>query len=180
MTKGVVHERREKFIRLMVDVTTAKEMIAVYMACFPNCKKETSARSACYRMLHDDYIVKGIDALKKEKEEMIKRAQQKEIERQAREKVITEIQIDAKLSDIVMGHHKRKKKVAVYDAKAAAFRTGTIEEEPDHKAIISAATVLYRRKGSLTPEKIQHEAGDSFIEAMQALSAKRNQEGGNV
>lgn len=170
MTKGIIHARREKFVRLMVDVSTAVDMIRVYKECFPNCKKDASARSACYRMLQDVDIVAAIDKLKQEKEEALKKAKQKEIERLAREAVITETQIDAKLSSIVMGTDIRKKKIAAFNPKTGQFHSGTIDETPDQKTAVAAANLLYKRKGAFAEKKIKHEMGDSFIEALKNIS----------
>lgn len=174
MTKGVTHSRREQFIQLMVDVVTSDDMIRVYKACFPNCKKDTSARSACYRMLQDVELVRAIDKLKQEKEEAYKKARQKELERQTRERIVTELQLDAKMSDIVMGHHIRKKKVVVFNPVTKLHQTVTIDVEPDETAIIAAADKLYKRKGSYAEKKIKHEVGDSFIEIMKQVTARKN------
>lgn len=174
MTKGIVHARREKFIRLMVPVTTAAEMIEVYKECFPTCKKDASARSACYRMLQDVEIVAAIDKLKQEQEGMLRDAKRKEIERMAKEQVASETQLDAVLSAIALGSRTRKKKVVVFNPAAKVHQTVTVEEEPDETDIIGAANLLYKRKGSFAEKKIKHEMGDSFIEVMKRVTAAKN------
>lgn len=174
MTKGVTGSRREKFIRLMVNVTEASEMIAVYKACYPRCIKDTSARVACYRMLQDSEIVAAIDKLKQEKEEQYKKARQKEIEKLAKEQVVTEVQLDAVLSQIALGNYRKTKKVLAFNKSTSLFHSADVVEQPDETAMIAAANLLYKRKGSFAEKKIKHEAGDSFIEAMKAISERKN------
>lgn len=174
MTKGIVAARREKFIKLMVNVTQASEMITVYKACFPNCISDKSARSACYRMLQDVDIVIAIDKLKQEKEEQYKKARQKEIEKLAKEQVVTEVQLDAVLSQIALGNYRKTKKVLAFNKSTSQFHSADVMEQPDETAMIAAANLLYKRKGSFAEKKIKHEAGDSFIEAMKAISERKN------
>lgn len=176
MTKGIIQARREKFVKLMVPVTTAEEMIAVYKACFPNCKKDASARSACYRMLQDVEIVAAIDKLKQEEEAALKAAKQKEIERQARALVATEVELDAVLSQIATGKRTRKKKVLVFNPVEKKHQAVTVETEPDENAMIAAADKLYKRKGSYAAAKVQHEAGDGFIELLKSVTIRKKEE----
>jgi gamma-glutamylcyclotransferase (GGCT)/AIG2-like uncharacterized protein YtfP len=180
MTKGVIHARREKFIRLMVPVTTAEEMIAVYKECFPRCIKDSSARVACYRLLQDTELVAAIDKLKQEEESARKRARQREIETQARQQVVTEIELDAVLSNIATGKLVRKKKIVVYNPVEKKHQQVTVDIEPDENARIAAADKLYKRKGSYASKKIMHEAGDNFIEVLKALSTRKIQQEANV
>lgn len=175
MTKGIIHSRREKFVSLMVEVTTGEQMIAVYKQCFPACKKDSSARASCYRMLQDDDIVTAIDKLKREKEAAIKKAKQKEIERLAKDQVISEVQIDAKLSEIVVGKYVRRRKVVVFNPDLKKHETITVEEEPSERAIISAAKGLYDRFGSYADKTVKHEMGDSFIEMLKEISRNKQQ-----
>lgn len=176
MTKGSTNARLEKFIRLMVPVTEVADMIAVYKDCFPNCKKDSSARVGAYALLQKPDVVAAIDALKRENEEMLKKAKQKEIERLAKEQVVSELQLDAVLSQIAMGTYKRKKVVTAFNKTSGTFHRADVEETPDETAMIAAANTLYKRKGSFAPTQIQHEAGDGFIEMLKALSLKRKEE----
>lgn len=158
----------------MVPVTTAAEMIAVYKECFPNCKKDASARSACYRMLQDVDIVAAIDKLKQEKEEALKKARQKEIERLAREQIATETEIDAVVSNIATGKRIRKKNLIVWNPSTKKHETLTVEVEPDENAIIAAADKLYKRKGSYPVVKVQHDVGDNFIELLKVIGQRKS------
>lgn len=158
----------------MVPVTTAAEMIEVYKACYPNCKKDTTARVNCYRLLQDTHIVAAIDKLKREQEDMLRSAKQKEIERLAKEQVASEIQLDGILSDIALGRRTRKKKVVVFNPAEKKHQTVTVEVEPEESAMIAAADKLYKRKGSYAAAKVQHEAGDGFIELLKAVTTKKH------
>lgn len=180
MTKGVVDSRRKKLIRLMVEVDDVPGMIAAYKAVFTTCKKDTSARVNCYRLLQEPDFVAAIDKLKQEREDALKKARQKEIERIAKEQVVSEIQLDAVVSQIAMGTFKRKKIVTAFNKTAGTFHKAEIEEAPDETAMIAAANILYKRKGSFAPTQIQHEAGDGFIEMLKALSGKKKEQATNV
>jgi phage terminase small subunit len=184
MIHGAIQAKKDMFIKLMIDggYLTVPGMIQSYKAAYPNCKKDETARVGGYRLLQDKNIVEAIDRGVKEKEEALKRARQKEIDRIAREQVVTEIQVDAVLSSIVTGSRKKKRSVVVYDRVDKAFKKHVLDEEPDEAAIVAAANLLYKRKGSFAPTQLQHEAGDSFIEMMKALSEKNRskQEGGHV
>lgn len=177
MIKGSIQAKRDHFIRNMIDYghKDVPGMTRAYKEAYPACKKDETARVGGYRLLQDKDIVEAIDRGLKEKEEALKRARQKEIERIAREQVVSEVQIDAVLSSIVAGTRKKKKSVVVYDRVDKNFKKYTEDVEPDETAIVAAANLLYKRKGSFAPTQLQHEAGDSFIEMMKALSEKRNQ-----
>lgn len=184
MTRGSVQARWDLFIKHMIEYgsVSVPDMIRAYKVAYPACKKDETARTSAYKLLQHSDIVAAIDRGLKEKEDALKRARQKEIERIAREQVITETQIDAVLSNIVTGTLKKKRSTVVYDRVDKNFKKYTEDVEPDETARVAAANLLYKRKGSFAPTQLQHEAGDSFIEMMKALSAKRNQkqENGNV
>jgi hypothetical protein len=182
MIHGSIQARRNKFIKEMIDYgsQSVADMIRAYKSSYPQCKKDETARVAGYRLLHDNTIVQAIDKGLREKEEAFKRAQQKEIERQAKEKVVTEIQIDAILSAIVEGKKIKKKSYVTYDKEIKQFKRFIEDVEPDESAIVAAANLLYKRKGSFAAEKVTHEAGDSFIEMMKVLSQKKKNKEDNV
>ena len=176
MTKGVIHHRRQLFIKTMIDVNTVAQMVLAYKSAYPVCKKDETARISAYRLLQDNTIVQAIDKLKQEKEEAIKKVKQKEIEKIAREQVASELQLDATLSQIALGRHRRKKKVVVFNPATKTHQTVTVEVEPDETAIIGASNLLYKRKGSFAEKKIRHELGDSFIEAMKKVHQLKKQQ----
>jgi len=154
MKNGVVARRREKFIKLMVNAVGPDDMIKIYKSIWPTCKKDSTARVQAYKLLQNPDISNAIEGLRREKEEIIKAAQKKEIERIAIEQIISENVIDAKLSSIVTGAFVRKRKVAAFNATTKQWHVGTVEEEPDESAIVAAARQLYKRKGSYAPIKI--------------------------
>lgn len=177
MIKGSIQAKRDHFIRNMIEYghQDVPGMIRAYKEAYPACKKDETARTGGYRLIQDKDIVDAIDRGLKEKEEALKRARQKEIERIAREQVVSETEIDAVLSSIVTGSLKKKRSTIVYDRIDKNFKKYTEDVEPDEAARVAAANLLYKRKGSFAPTQLQHEAGDSFIEMMKALSQKRNQ-----
>lgn len=148
--------------------------IAAYKDAYPTCKKDETARTASYRLLQDRTIWEAIDKGLAEKEEIVKKARQRQIEKMAAEQVISEVQIDAKLSSIVIGQHKTKRKVAAFDKDSLSWYTETIEEEADEKTIVKAADLLYKRKGSYADTKIKHEPSDAFIAALQVISSRKD------
>jgi len=176
MTKGVIHHRRQLFIQAMIEVNTVAEMVRAYKSAYPVCKKDETARISAYRLLQDNTIVQAIDKLKREKEEAIKKAKLKEIERVAREQVASELQLDATLSQIALGIRRRNKKIVVFNPDTKKHQTVTVEVEPDETAVIGAANLLYKRKGSFAEKKIRHELGDSFIEAMKKVHQLKKQQ----
>lgn len=184
MINGSIKARRDLFIKHMIagGHESVAAMIEAYKKSFPTCKKDSTARVGAYALLQHPDIVDAIDRGIKEREEMLKKAKQKEIERIAREQVISETQIDAFLSALVTGTHKKKRAVVVYDRVDKAFKKHVLDEEADENARVAAANLLYKRKGSFAPTQVQHEAGDSFIDMMKALSEKNRtkQEGGHV
>lgn len=184
MIKGSIQAKRDRFIKEMINGghESVPAMIEAYKRAYITCKKDSTARVGAYALLQNPDIVAAIDRGIKEREEMLKKARQKEIDRIAKEQVITETQIDAVLSSIVTGSLKKKRSTIVYDRIDKNFKKYTEDVEPDEAARVAAANLLYKRKGSFAPTQLQHEAGDSFIEMMKALSAKRNQkqEVGNV
>lgn len=176
MTKGSTDAKRQKFIREMVTVETVAGMIVAYKKAYVTCKKDETARVNAYKLLQIPAIVQAIDKLKVAREELLNEARKKEIEKIAREQVISETQIDAKLSSIIAGTFKRKKKLAAFDRDTGKWHIGTVEEEPDDTAVVSAANLLYKRKGSFAEKKIKHEMGDSFIEMLKVVTAKKQKE----
>jgi mannitol-specific phosphotransferase system IIBC component len=120
--------------------------------------------------------VKAIDDGLKKKEEVIRKAQHEEIEKQARGQIVSQTQIEAVLSSIAMGTFKRKKMIAAIDVKSKKVITGEIEEVPTETDMISAADKLLKVKGAYAKDNVvKHEVGDTFLELMKAR-AKRKKE----
>jgi mannitol-specific phosphotransferase system IIBC component len=94
---------------------------------------------SAYNLLQNPDIVKAIDDDLKKKEEVIRKAQHEEIEKQARGQIVSQTQIEAVLSSIAMGTFKRKKMIAAIDVKSKKVITGEIEEVPTETDMISAA-----------------------------------------
>ena len=176
MIKGAIQARRDKFVKEMIAYgsESVATMIRAYKASFAQCKSDETARTSGYRLIQDPHIKDAITKGLQLKEEALQKAKKKEIERQAREQVVSETQIDAKLSAIVLGTHKRKKIVVKYDPSDKKFMKTTLEEDPDETAMVAAANLLYKRKGSYAEKKIKHEMGDSFIEALKLISQRKN------
>jgi hypothetical protein len=176
MTKGVVDARRKKFVQLMVDVTDVAGLIKAYKEAYPQCKKDDSARAAGYRLLQDVEIVRAIDQLKKQKEELIQKAQAEEIQRLARERIASQPQLEAILSDIALGRFKRKKVIAAIDPKTKSLVKAEVEESPEESAMIAAADKLFKIKGSYAPKVLKHDGTDKFFEFMQSFADISNKD----
>lgn len=174
MLQGAVKARRDNFIKEMIAYgsQSVENMIKAYKASYPSCKSDVTARTSGYRLIQDPYVMNAITVGLQEKEEAIKRARQKEIERLAKEQVATEIELDAQLSQIALGRHVRKKKVAAFN-KEGQLLVGTVDEVPSGTEMIAATNLLFKRKGSFAPIGVKHEAGDSFVEALKLISQKR-------
>lgn len=174
MTKGVVQARIEAFIKAMVPVDSVAGLIAAYKKAYPNVKKDETARVNGYRLLRDATIVKAIDDLKKEREQLIEKVQKEEIERMARKQIVSQVQIEAMLSNVAMGKFKRKRVIAAVDVRNGKIIKAEVEESPTETDMISAADKLLKIKGAYAPDKQVHEAGDSFIEIMKAITSKKH------
>ena len=174
MTKGVVQARRQKFIDLMIKVDGIPGMIQAYKTCYPACKSEGAARANAYKLLQDATISEAIDKGKREIAEQIKEAEKAERIRLAKESVAHESEIDAALSNIALGKHKRKKKIPIYNREKSAYEILTIDEEPTGAEMVAAGDKLYRRKGSYAPTSIKHEGGDTFIEFLKTIATVTN------
>lgn len=173
MTKGSVEARRQAFIKAMVPVESVAGMIEAYKKAYPTCKKDSTARVNAYVLLQNPDIVRAIDDLKREREAVIVKAQKEEIERLARAEIVSQAQLEAKLSKIAMGTFRRKRVIAAVDTKNGKIIKAEVEEAPTETDMISAADKLFKIKGAYAPEKQVHEAGDSFLEAMKALHARK-------
>ncbi|MFN3341888.1 MAG: hypothetical protein ACK40M_04280 [Flavobacteriales bacterium] len=174
MLKGSKDARRKKFIKLMVAVDDIKGMIEAYKMSYPTCKKDETARVGAYVLLRDPTIVAEIDRLKKKREELIAEAEREEIQRLAKQRIASEAELDAVLSDIALGKYRQPTTVVKYDSREGRFVTYNVDEAPDPAAMASAADKLYKRKGSYKPVTIQHEGGDTFIEFMKSLANVKN------
>lgn len=148
------------------------DQVKAYQAAYPKVS-EVTARKNSYRLLQNANISAKVREGVEEKEQIIKRAQREEIERLARDQVISETQIDATLSSIITGSFRQFKKVVVWNPEKKVHQTITVEVAPDASDVVAAANLLFKRKGSFAPTRLQHEAGDSFIDMMKALSAKK-------
>jgi phage terminase small subunit len=177
MTKGSIDAKRKIFIQEMVPVTTVAGMIEAYKKAYPTCKKDTTARVGAYALLQNPDIVKAIDELKKEREAIIAKVQKEEIERLARAEIVSQAQLEANLSKIAMGTFRRKRVIAAIDIKSGKIIKGEVDEAPTETDMISAADKLLKIKGAYAPDKQVHEAGDSFIAILQAVTSKKNKDG---
>lgn len=175
MLKGSIQARRDRFIKGMIDYgsQSVADMVRAYKLAYPQCQKDETARVSAYKLLQVSTVWQAIDKGLKEKEEAIRSAKAKEIERIAREQIISETQIDARLSAIVMGTHRKKRNVVAFNKETKQFHKMVLEEEPDESAMVAAANLLFKRKGSFAPVGVKHEAGDSFVEILKKLSEKR-------
>lgn len=169
-----VEKRRKRFIELMVDAISPEEELIAYKTVYPNCKSDKSAMTACGRLLKNVDIQRAIETEKIKREEEIKEAKRKERIRKALDQVATQEEIDAKLSAIALGVHKRNRKVPVYNRESKKYEILSIQEEPTESDIVAAADKLYRRKGAYAPMAIKHEGGDKFIEMLKLISQRRN------
>ncbi len=176
MLKGSIQAMRDRFVKEMIDYgsQSVADMIRAYKTAYPRCTKDETARVGSYKLLQVDTIVAAIDKGLREKEEAIRSAKAKEIERIAREQVVSETQIDARLSAIVMGTHRKKRNVVAFNKETKKFHKIVLEEEPDESAMVAAANLLFKRKGSFAVTGVKHELGDGFIEALKQIS-QRNQ-----
>ena len=174
MTKGSVDARRQVFIKEMVTANGVDDLIAAYKKAYPSCKKDETARANGYRLLKDATTREAIEALKQEREEIIRKAQREEIERLAKAEIVSQVQLEAMLSKIALGTFKRKRVIAAIDTRGGKMVKGEVEEVPTETDMISAADKLLKIKGAYAPEKQVHEAGDSFLEAMKALAASKS------
>lgn len=157
MKHSTVEERKEIFIKRMIDASSLPEQIAAYKKAYPTCKTDNGARVNCYRLLQDDKISDAIKKGKQEKEEIIKEAKKQERIRIAREGVAHELELDAILSSIALGSYTRKRKIPVFNKESKVFEVVSIEEAPTETDIIAAADKLYKRKGSYPRTlKIEH------------------------
>lgn len=157
MKHSTVEERKEIFIRGMIDAGSLPEQIAAYKKAYPKCKTDNGARVNCYRLLQDATILDAIKKGKQEKEDTIREAKKQERIRIAREGVAHELELDAILSSIALGDYKRKRKIPVFNKELKVFEIVSIEESPTETDIIAAADKLYKRKGSYPRTvKIEH------------------------
>lgn len=178
MISGSVQAKRKIFIREMIagGTESVAAMIIAYKKAYPTCKKDSTARVSAYNLLQNPDIVRQIDNGKREKEELIKRVQREEIERLAREQIVSQTQIEAVLSSIAMGKFRRKKVIAAVDVKSKKVITGEIEEAPTETDMIAASDKLLKIKGAYSKDNVvRHEVGDTFMELMKAR-AKRKKE----
>lgn len=173
MTKGSIDAKRQIFIKEMVPVTNVAGMIEAYKKAYPTCKKDTTARVGAYALLQNPDIVRAIDDLKKEREAIIKKAQIEAIQQQAREQIVTQTELEAQLSKIAMGRFSRKRVIAAVDIKNGKIIKAEVEESPTETDMISAADKLLKIKGAYAPDRQVHEAGDSFIEVLKTLGARK-------
>lgn len=171
---GSVKMNHTKFIRLMIQADSLKDQIKAYRAVFPGCKNDSAARAASYRLLQNVEISEAIEKGKREREETIQLAKKEERIRLAKEQVASEFEVDAVVSSIVMGSHRRNKRYRVMNPKTKKFNLITVKEEPTESDKLQAALLLYRRKGSLAPTSVKHEAGDSFLDFMKQVSTIDN------
>lgn len=174
MTKGSIDARRKKFIQLMVPVDTIAGMIAAYKKSFPTCKKDETARVGSYALLRIPTIVKAIDEKKREREALIKKTQDEEIQRIAREQIATQVQLEATLSNIALGKQLRKRTVSHFDIDANKFVFDEYDDGPSETDQISAADKLLKVKGAYAPLAVKHESSDSFIELMKSVASLGN------
>jgi len=171
---GSTKMKHTKFIRLMIQADSLKDQIKAYRAVFPNCKSDKTATVNSYRLLKIAEIKDAVTAGKREREEQIQAAKKEERIRIAKEQVASEFEVDAVVSSIVMGTHKRQKKFRVFNPKTKKFNLVTVMQEPSEADKLSAALLLYRRKGSLAPTSMKHEAGDTFLDFMKQVSTTAN------
>lgn len=174
MTKGSIDAKRKIFIREMIIAESVAGAISAYKKAYPQCKSNESARVGAYRLLQNVTIVQAIDKGKQEREEQIKRAQHDELQRIAREQIVSQTQLEAVLSQIATGKFTRKRIIAAIDVKSGKLIKADVDESPTETDMISAADKLLRVKGAYAPEKVQHEAGDTWIEAMKALAQQKD------
>lgn len=177
MTKGATQLKWDKFVRNMIDYgsQSVADLIRAYRDAYPTCKKDSTARVGGYALLQKPEIVQAIENGLHEKEAMYQKARQRAIEKAAKEQVITELEVDATISQLILGNVKRKRKIAAFDKETKKFHIAEVEEGPDHAALVSAANLFYKRRGSFPPVGVKHEVGDSFIEALKALSQKKKE-----
>jgi|GEM_PF-4505703 len=178
MIKGSIVAKRKKFIKEMIPVDTVAGMIEAYKKAYPTCKKDSTARVGAYLLLQNPDILKAIDEGKKELEAKIKKAQDEEIQRMAKEEIMSVLEIRAMLSRIAKGSFKRKKVVAAINTTTGKVFKAEIEEAPTETDMISAADKLLKVSGAYAPEKQIHEAGDSFIDMMKMITSKKRKEDG--
>lgn len=170
---STVNRRHKIFVSEMI---LHGDQAKAYSKAYPNASRATSEKNS-YRLLQNATIKNRIEQGLTEKETAIKKARLEEIEKLAKDQVISEIQIDAKLSAIVMGSLIFKRTVVAFNKTTGQFHKAVIEEEPGPAEIIAAANLLYKRKGSYAERKIRHQVGDSFIEMLKELSKKKKSVG---
>jgi hypothetical protein len=178
MIKGSIDARKKLFIREMINGGTESvaRMIIAYKKAYPQCKKDESARSSGYRLIQEVAVQQAITKGMQQREEMMKAAQAKEIQRIAAEQIASQTQIEAKLSQIALGTHKRKRVIAGIDIKSGKIVKGEIDEQPSERDMVAAADKLLRIKGSYAKDNVvKHEAGDTWIEAMKLLAKKKKE-----
>jgi len=158
----------------MIDVTDLAGQIKVYKKVYPNCKKKDAAIASSYKLLEKPEIKSIIEAGRREKEDTIREAVKNERIKRAQEQIAHEFELDAAMSRIALGVHRRKKKVVVYNPDKKSHETMDVEEEPTETDQISAADKLYKRKGSYAATTVKHEGGDSFLNFFAALANTSN------
>lgn len=178
MTKGVIAHRRTIFITAMISANTIEDQIAAYMKAFPQCKKRETARVGSYKLLQDVTVSRAIEDGKRKIEDEKQAAEREERIRIAKAQVAHEFELDAQLSKIALGIHKRKVKRPVTNRETKKIEVVVIEEEPSETDMIAAADKLYRRKGSYAPTTLKHEGGDTFLEFMKEVA--KSKQSGNV
>lgn len=173
MKRGSPEWKRSIFIKEMINAWDVAGMIKAYKKAYTTCKSDNHARVASYKLLQNPAIMAAIDEGKRFNEEIIKEAKKAELIRIAKEQVAHESQLDAKLSSIALGEHKRVRKVPFFNRETKVIEILEIEEEPTETDIVAAADKLYKRKGSYAPTTLKHEGGDTFIEMMKQLAKKK-------
>ncbi|HEY4207994.1 MAG TPA: hypothetical protein VGM31_14320 [Puia sp.] len=166
--------KREKFGKLMIDVTDLEGQIKAYKKVYPTCKKKAAAIASSYKLLENAEVKAIIDAGKREKEDTIREAVKAERIKKAQEMVAHEFELDAQMSNIAMGRHRRKKKTPIFNPAEKKFQIVEVDEEPTETDMIQAADKLYKRKGSYAATTVKHEGGDTFINFFAQLATVHN------
>ena len=176
MIKGSTHAKHKIFIREMIagGSESLSAMAKAYKKAYPKCKKDSTARVNGCRLLRDITIYQAIDKGLKEREEIIAKAQREELDKMARKQIASQNQLEAVLSQIALGNYQGKKLLSQFNPKTGKFATAEVAAPIEQSDQIAAADKLLKIKGAYAKDNVvQHEAGDSWIEAMKTMHKNR-------
>ncbi len=166
--------------RKFFDLATAGglDLSAAYAIAYRSSGGRSLTNSLSRKKKLKPELFREIDNYKQNLYDLATKTQAEEMEKLVRDRIATQIELEAMLSEIAMGRFLRKRIVTGIDVKSGKIVKGEIEETPTESEMISAADKLLKIKGAYARDNVvKHEAGDTFIEALKAISQRKKKGG---